>query len=108
MDAEQIEAAKSRDSRLRLVDAGFSIQADMRDNETVRAILAAVQRDADQAMDEMADLSPADIVAVSRMLVRVQTQVFIRRALMEVIQRSEFLAQQISTEDSYREDAYRE
>lgn len=100
---EMMAAARSRDGRVRFIGEVFALEGELRDNRTSRAILAFIQRDAEDAMEEIADTSPADTVAVMKIFSRVRAHVFLRRSLMELIHRGETLAREVSEEDSYRE-----
>ena len=94
-----IETAKSRDARFRIIDEGFAIQAEMRDSPTIRYLLRQVTADADAAMEEMADTSPLDSVAMARHLVKVKTLVYIRKSLLDIQQRAEMCAREVQAED---------
>lgn len=96
---EYIEAMKSRDSRFAMVERAIAIETDLRDNQTIKAIIGAIKADADQAMEDLADLSPADTVAVSGALVRVRTLVYMRRTLNAILQRGAVAEQSLSAED---------
>lgn len=101
---EMIDAAKSRDARIRMIDDGFAIEAEMRDNKTLNAILAKVRDDADRAMEDLAELSPHDTVAISRALVMVRSFVYIRRGIEDIFRRTQVAVQNLRDEDTMRSD----
>jgi hypothetical protein len=82
---ELIEAYKARDKRIRMIDLGYAIQAELRDSVALKAMIATVRDDAEAAMEELADLSPADTIAIAGALVRVRTLVYWRRTLNLVL-----------------------
>ena len=102
MTREEIEAAKARDERLRMIDEGFAIAADLRDNPTIKALLAKLEGDASAAMIALSDLSPLDSVAVARELVLIRAYVYVRTGLMQLIRRSENMAVAMSQEETMR------
>src|ERR1700722_3472322 len=61
---EVIEAAMARDTRMRKIAAMIDVQSDLRDNNTLKMLFAAARADADYAVNELAELSPADMVRV--------------------------------------------
>src|SRR6185312_6163277 len=94
-----IEAAKLRDSRFTEVARAVAIQTDLRDNETIRSLLAAVKKDADGAMRTLADLTPTDCGAVSKALVKIQTLVYIRDTLDHILRRGDLAIASLQAED---------
>jgi hypothetical protein len=97
--SELVEAAKSRDARLKLIAEGVTIQSEMRDSPTIRYILRQVTTDADSAMEELAETSPLDNVSIAKLLVKIQTYVYIRKSLENIQLRADLAAQQVRAED---------
>lgn len=96
---ELIEAYKARDKRIRMIDLGYAIQAELRDSAALKAMIAVVRDDADAAMEDLADLSPADQIAVSGALVRVRTLVYWRRTLNIILGHADHAEHQVRAED---------
>lgn len=92
-----------RDQRFAAADFAFAIEADLRDNPTIKSLIAGVREDAERAMDELADVAPADVIAISRLLVRVSTLVYIRRTLNRIILRGHAAAASIRAQDEAAE-----
>lgn len=101
---DYVEEAKARDMRFKVLAQAIAIEADLRDNTTIKALLAHLVADADQAMNELAVTSPADQVAISGLLVRVSTLVYIRRTLNMLIMRGQAAEQAIRAQDESQTD----
>jgi hypothetical protein len=97
-----IEAAKSRDDRIKMIDEGFAIEAELRDNKTLNAILAKVRDDADRALEELSEISPHDTVAISRALVTIRAFVYIRRGIEDILRRTQMAVQSLREDDAMR------
>lgn len=88
-----------REVRLAMVAKNIAIQAELRDSEALRTLLKAAQDDADAAMEELADLSPADYVPLALSLAKVRTLVYIRRTLRTAMRAGEVAEQALRAED---------
>lgn len=88
-----------RDTRFAFLENVIAIEAELRDNRTIRSLFAALEVDASRAMDELSEVSPLDHAAVSKLLVRVSTLVYIRRTLDTLIKRGQAVEQSIRAED---------
>jgi len=97
-----IRAAVSRDSRFRDLQDAIAVSADMSDNPTVKALLAAFRADADLAMLEMADTSPADQKAMALISVRVGVYVRAKRILEAVLTRGRLAESDLRAQDVSR------
>lgn len=95
---ELIEERKQHDARIRIIEEGFAISAEMRDSPTIRYLLRRITTDADNAMEELAEISPLNSEAISALLVRIRAYVYIRRSLLEIKQRAEVAAQSVEQE----------
>lgn len=104
---EQMEAAKSRDARLRFIDEGFTIGAEMRDSPTIKALLAKLEVDSREAMVSMSVLSPLDTMAIAQYLVTVRAFVYVRAVLDAIIERAEMMVREVQSED-YDERHFRD
>ena len=102
--SEAIAEALARDTRFAVLAQAIAVEGDLRDNETIKALLAAVRADADQAMDDIALTSPEDKVRIADLFVRVRTLVFVRNCLDTVIRRGQAAEQSIRAEDVRQED----
>lgn len=91
------------DSRFAAISRAIAIETDLRDNETIKAILGAVWKDSVQAMEELAETSPADLESISLLLVKVKTQVYIRRTLNAIINQGRAAEASVLADDRNRE-----
>lgn len=82
---EIIEAAKAADTRMRKIAMMIDVQTDLRDSRTLKMLFEAARADADDAIDDLAELSPADTVKVSAALVKIRTLVYIRQTLRSIV-----------------------
>lgn len=90
----------SRDERFRRLQEMIDVEADMRDNATIRALLAAVWADADLAMVELSETSPGDQKAVGLIAARVGANVRIQRYLKAIISRGQIAEAEIRQQDT--------
>lgn len=97
---ELVEAAKARDSRIRLIGDAIAVEAEVRDSPTIRHVLRQITTDADSAMEELADVSPLDSANVARLLVKIQSYVYIRRSLEDLKRRAAVAAHEVHLEDA--------
>lgn len=96
---DHISEAVARDRRFAAVAKMLNVQKELRDSETLKALMGAVRQDADKAMDDLADTSPADQAAIALLLVKVSTLVYIRRTLNVIFQHGRAAEQHIEAED---------
>lgn len=96
---DDMDRLKSRDARFAVLSRAISIEADLRDNPTIKALMAGIREDADRAMDEIAECSPGDIAAISFHLVRIKTLVTIRRNLNVILRQGAAAESSIRSED---------
>jgi hypothetical protein len=92
-----------RDTRFARIHHALGIQADLRDNDTIKAIMGAVRFDADAALDELVDLAPTDVNAISAALVRIRTLVYIRRTISNILTQGDHAQRSIMDEDQARQ-----
>ena len=104
LSPEDIEHIKSRDARFRVFGEALAIEGDLRDNATIKAILAASWAEANGAIEELAEVSPTDIDAISKLLVKVRSAVYIRRSLNAILMRGKVAEADIRQEDDHRGD----
>lgn len=96
---DYIEELKSRDERFAALGEAISIEADLRDNPTIKALMKAVRQDSEKAMEDLAEISPLDHQQIALLLVRVKTFVYIRNTLNFVLNRGRAAEQHIRAED---------
>lgn len=82
---ELIEFAKLRDTRFAVVSRAIAVETDLRDNHTIQILMSAVRADAEKAMEEIAEASPADTMLISTLLVKIRTLVYVRRTLNTIL-----------------------
>ena len=98
LSVEELEEITRRDTRFAAALRKSSIEADLRDNDTIKAIITAITNDADQAMEELSEISPLDAPAIAVLLVRIKTFTYIRRTLNAAINHGRVAAQHLQTE----------
>lgn len=98
-----IAAAIAADSRFARISRAIAIETDLRDNESIKAIMEAVWRDSVQAMEELSETSPADLKEISLLLVKIRTQVYIRRTLNVILNQGRAAEESVLNEDRNRE-----
>lgn len=103
-DPDFIALVVSRDERFRQLQLSIDVEADMRDNPTIRALLTAVWADADLAMRELADASPYDKRVMGQIAARVGAHVLIRKYLKAIAERGVVAEQQIRQQDAQFDD----
>ena len=91
--------AKAADARFRILSDAIAVESDMRDNITIRLLLAALDGDSRRAMEELAEVSPLDNKVVAFLLVRVKAFVYIRRILDDILRRGQAAQQSIEADD---------
>ena len=94
-----VDEAMARDSRFAALGLAIALETDLRENDTIKVIMAAVRADADTAMDDLADMSPADTVGIAAALVKVRTLVYIRRTISTILNRGNAAEQSIRAQD---------
>lgn len=99
LSTADLEAVKMRDTRFAILGRAIAIENDLRENETIKALFGAARVDADQAMEELSEISPTDVNAISLALVKIRTLVYIRRTLNIILQRGVVAEQAIRAED---------
>ena len=98
--ADYIEELKLRDTRFAALGESIAIETDLRDNATIKAIMAAIREDADRAMAEIVEISPADVSSISLQLVKMRTLVYTRGVLSMILARGAAAAQSIQAQDA--------
>jgi hypothetical protein len=98
-DPDYIERLKARDNRFAYLAEAIAVETDLRDNTTIRALMDAVRRDADLAMREFVQVSPADLQQVADYQVRIRTFTYIRDVLDAIMRRGAQAEQEIRQED---------
>ena len=96
---DYVEEAKARDSRFAILAHAIAVEADLRDNVTIKALFAAIREDAERAMEQLSETSPADVNAISLLLVRISTIVYIKRALNTIMTRGQVAENAIRMQD---------
>lgn len=90
------------DPRFEAVAKMIPIESELRDSASLKALLSAVRADGEEAMKELAEVSPTNLDAVSSLLVKIRTLVYMRRVLDNI------LCQGAAAESSIRADDHRE
>lgn len=101
---ELIEFAKLRDTRFAILSQAIAVEADLRDNVTIKAMMAAIRADAEQAMEDLAEVSPADALSISLHLVKIRTLVYTRRTLNTILRNGAAAENAIRAEDHRESD----
>lgn len=99
-DEDFVSLAVSRDKRLALVQEAISVGADMRDNPTIKALIAFLRSDAELAMAELAETSPLDSNAVGLISSRVRAYTGVKRMIETILTRGKIAEAEIRQQDS--------
>lgn len=95
-----VALAVSRDERFRVLQQSIATEADMRDNPTIRALMAAVRADADLAMAELSETSPYDKRAMGQIAARVGAYMRLKRYLEAILTRGKLAEAEIRQQDA--------
>jgi hypothetical protein len=98
-DPDLIALAVSRDQRFAVLQQAIAVEADMRDNPTIRALTAAIRADAELAMAELAEISPVDTKAISLIAIRVKAYTSLKRYIEAILTRGKIAEQDIRMQD---------
>jgi hypothetical protein len=98
---EEIENLKARDTRFTAVAEAIAIESDLRDNPTIRKLMDAARQDAEQAMREVVQISPANVELVAFNQMKIRTLTYIKDVLDIIMRRGAIAEQEIRNEDSY-------
>ena len=101
---DDIDALKTRDTRFAILSNAIAVEHDLRDNPVIKALMGAARADADQAMEELCDVSPGDVAAISFHLVKIRQLVYMRRVLNAVLRQGAAAEAAIRADDAYRTD----
>lgn len=96
---EYIEQLKTREARFAILAYAIEVEADLRDNPTIKALMAAAKRCYDEAVAEIIEISPLNHVEIGRCLVNMKTFIYMKRALEEVLTRGKQAEDRIRAED---------
>lgn len=99
LSASDMEALQARDTRFRVLAEAIAIETELRDSPTIRALMDAVRLDAEQAMDEIILISPADQEQIAFHQVKIRTFRYIRQVLDLILRRGAVAEQDIRLED---------
>jgi hypothetical protein len=94
-----VEQARSRDTRFAMLAQAIAVETDLRDNVTIRSLMDAVRADAEQAMRDIVEVSPADVQAIALHQVRIRTLTYIRGVLDAIMRRGAYAEHDLRTEE---------
>jgi hypothetical protein len=103
-EADYVASAKLRDTRFALLSRAIAVETELRDSAVIGALMAAIRADADQAMEDLFDVSPLDTNAVAFHIVKVRTLVYTRRVLNAVLRQGQAAEASIRAEDEHERD----
>ena len=96
---DYVERLKLRDTRFAVLGEAIAVETELRDSHVIKTLLAAVRADADQAMEDLTDISPLASEALALQLVKISTLVYIRRTLNKVLRAGQVAEEAIRAED---------
>lgn len=96
---ELIAHLKATEHRYADIAAWTDLETDMRDNATIKALLAAAEHNFEVAVLELIDASPADRVTISRCIVNIKTFVVMKRTLNAIRLRGRESERSLRAED---------
>lgn len=102
LSTEDLELLKLRDTRFAMLAQAIDVESELQNSAVIKTMMDAVRKDADQAMEDICDISPMDHAGMMLHLVKIRTLVYIRRTLNMVLQRGRVANQSIAAEDERR------
>lgn len=96
---DYIERVTSRDTRFAIIAQALAVENDLSTNPTIRTLMDAVRTDADQAMRDIVEISPADVAQIAFHQMRIKTLTYIRDVLDTLMRRGELAEHDIRQED---------
>lgn len=99
LTSEELAALKAEDARLREVELGFAVAAELRDSAAVKALVEGLRREAYDAVLALADASPSDLPAISNLVATARAFAIVRRRLQSVMTGAKLAEGQILAED---------
>lgn len=105
---EQIEEAKARDARFRLIALSADIASELRDSVALKSVMVACREDAQEAMREFANVNPGDTLAVMALQARVYRLFALEQTFDFIEQQGNAAAAAIAGEDmrEHGDDGY--
>lgn len=94
-----IEQVQLADTRFAEVGRAVALEADLRDNTAIRALMDAVREDGEKAMRDIAEISPHAVESLSLHLVKIRTLVYIGGVLGNILRRGKIAEANIRAED---------
>jgi hypothetical protein len=82
---EDIAAAKASDKRYALIDMSAIVAAELRDSKALHLFMAALRKEAEDAIFEFADANVANPQEIMPLQVRVKAIVFLNRTIEELM-----------------------
>lgn len=95
-----VALAISRDERFRVLQESISVEADMRDNATIKALIAAIRADAELAMAELSEASPYDKRLMGQIAARVGAYTRLKRYLETILTRGKLAEADVRQQDT--------
>src|SRR5690349_14033091 len=96
---DYLDQIKSRDTRFAMLAQAIAVETDLRDNVIIRSLMDAVRADAEQAMRDIVDVSPADLQQIALHQMKIRTLTYIRAVLDAIMRRGAYAEHDIRTED---------
>lgn len=85
-----------------MLQEAIAVEADMRDNATIKAFIAFIRSDAESAMIELTEISPLNSKAVAAHMVRVRAYASLKRMIETILTRGKIAEQEIRQSDDGR------
>ena len=82
---EDIQAAIQADKRFAKIHMAVSVAAELRDSNSVRLFLAALRKEAEDALEAFAYVNVANPMEIMPLQVRVRSIVFLNRTIEELM-----------------------
>jgi hypothetical protein len=93
-----IDRLKKNDQRFADFDVRLKIEQELRDSICLKVIFEACSEDSAMALEQLAEVDPTDVKAITSLQCRIQRTRFIARTLNKVIQRGEVAEQSLKEE----------
>lgn len=102
---ELIEDVKSRDRRFQVIDTAIKIDNELRDSTLIQMVVLAANREADAALEKLANADPANINEIIKLQSLIYRAKFIERTILLVREQARMAEASIKSSDELMEDS---
>jgi hypothetical protein len=96
---DELDQLRKRDVRIRALDTALLVEQENRESKTLNLVMAKIEEDVADAMEEFADANPSDILAIAALQARVHRLVYLRRTIDFIRDRGITAAESLQAND---------